>query len=304
MTRRSGYRKDNRLQGPRGRRVVVKENTMLLSFLFDLLKEQSKSSVKALLGHGQISINGKVTTQFDAPLSPNDIVNISYERGRVAFSHPLLKIIWEDDDLIVVEKKAGLLSVADIKARERSVHSLLSNYMRKVDPRNKIFVLQRLGREASGLMLLAKNKDIQDKLQNNWARIVQDYVFAAVVEGHPKKDADLITTDMLIGNSSMRQYVTREGDGGGTVTRYKVLRSNKEYSLLEIRLELGRRNQIREQMLQMGLPIAGDMKSGAKTNPENRLMLQAYKLRFIHPVTGEGLTFNTRIPTTFLSITK
>ena len=165
MARRSEYRGTDRSRAPRGRKVTVKEENTLLPFLFGLLNEQSKSSVKALLAHGQISVNGTVTSQFNTPLTPGDEVLISYERGKVEFNNPLLTIVWEDDDLIVVNKKEGLLSVSSTRVKERTALHLLSEYVKKTDPRNKIFVLHRLDRDTSGLMMFAKNLQVQKALR-------------------------------------------------------------------------------------------------------------------------------------------
>lgn len=293
------YRKDNT---PRGRKVTISESNTLLAFLFELLKEQSKSSVKALLAHGQILVNGNVTTQFDAPLEPGDEVMISYNRGKVAFNNPLLNIVWEDEFLIVVNKKEGLLSVSTQRENERTAFHILSDYLKKSDPRNKLFVLHRLDRETSGLMMFAKTRAVQEKMQSNWNDVITERTYVAVVEGRPEKDSGLINTQ-LKENDKARVYVVNEG-GKESITRYKVLRSNGSYSLLELNLETGRKNQIRAQMEYIGHPIAGDFKYNAETSPAGRLMLHAQKLYFIHPETGEEMCFDTRIPDSFKSLAK
>lgn len=219
MARRSEYRGTDKSRAPRGRKVTVKEENTLLPFLFGLLNEQSKSSVKALLAHGQISVNGTVTSQFNTPLTPGDEVLISYERGKVEFNNPLLTIVWEDDDLIVVNKKEGLLSVSSTRVKERTALHLLSEYVKKTDPRNKIFVLHRLDRDTSGLMMFAKNLQVQKALQSNWNSAITARTYVAVVEGRPEKDSDLIVSN-LTENAKMQVYVTAEGDGKEAITRY------------------------------------------------------------------------------------
>ena len=221
MARRSEYRGTDRSRAPRGRKVTVKEENTLLPFLFGLLNEQSKSSVKALLAHGQISVNGTVTSQFDTPLAPGDEVLISYERGKVEFNNPLLTIVWEDDDLIVVNKKEGLLSVSSTRVKERTAFHLLSEYVKKTDPRNKIFVLHRLDRDTSGLMMFAKNQHVQKALQSNWNSAITARTYVAVVEGRPDKDCDLIVSN-LTENAKMQVYVTAEGEGKEAITRYRT----------------------------------------------------------------------------------
>lgn len=292
------FRPDN---APRGRNITVEQEATLLPFLFELLKEQSKTSVKALLSHGQIWVNQQATTQFDTPLHAGDVVTISYNRRKVVFNNPLLNIIYEDDSVIVVNKREGLLSVSTAKVRERTAFHILSDYLKKSDPRNKLFVLHRLDRDTSGLMMFAKTRAVQEKMQSNWNEMITERTYVAVVEGRPEKDSDLITTQ-LKENAEARVYVVADG-GKDAITRYHLLRTNEKYSLLELNLETGRKNQIRAQMEYIGHPIAGDYKYGAETDPTGRLMLHAQRLYFIHPETGEEMQFDTRIPDSFKSLT-
>ena len=220
MRKRSEYKGgDNRRKPSKERRVTVGESNTLLPFLFELLKEQSRSSVKGLLSRGQISVNGKVTRQFDAPLNPNDTVGINYGRGKVEFNNPLLRIVWEDDDLIVINKREGLLSVSTDRVKERTAYRLLSDYVKQSDPRNKIFVLHRLDRDTSGIMMFAKNQGVKEQLQSNWSEMITQRTYVAVIEGRPEKDTDLIVSN-LVENKNMQVYVTLEGDGKVAITRY------------------------------------------------------------------------------------
>lgn len=194
-----------------------------------------------------------------------------------------------------------MLSVSTAKVRERTAYHILSDYLKKSDPRNKIFVLHRLDRETSGLMMFAKTRAVQEKMQANWNEMITERTYVAVVEGRPEKDSDLLTTN-LQENAEARVYVVAEG-GKEAITRYQVLRTNDKYTLLELNLETGRKNQIRAQMEYIGHPIAGDYKYGAETDPTGRLMLHAQRLYFIHPETGEEMRFDTRIPDSFKSLT-
>ena len=285
---------------PRGRNITVKEENTLLPFLFETLKEQSRTAVKQLLGRGQILVNDAVTTQFDTVLKPGDVVMISYVRRKVPFNNQLLNIVYEDDFVIVVNKREGLLSVSTTKVHERTAFHILSDYVKKNDPRSKIFVLHRLDRDTSGLMMFAKTRAVQEKMQSNWNEVITKRTYMAVVEGMPEKERDILTTN-LKENAEARVYVVESG-GKEAITRYEVLRSNGKYSLLELNLETGRKNQIRAQMEYIGHPIAGDSKYGAETNPAGRLMLHAQRLNFIHPETGEEMRFDTRIPDAFKSL--
>ena len=243
------------------------------------------------------------TRQFDAPLNPNDTVGINYGRGKVEFNNPLLRIVWEDDDLIVINKREGLLSVSTDRIKERTAYRILSDYLKECDPRNKIFVLHRLDRDTSGIMMFAKNQKVKEQLQSNWSEAITQRTYVAVIEGRPEKDTDLIVSN-LVENKHMQVYVTQDGDGKEAITRYRLLQTNNRYSLVELDLETGRKNQIRAQMQSIGHPIAGDSKYGAETNPAGRLMLHARRLCFIHPVTGEEMRFETRIPEKFTSTAK
>ena len=285
---------------PRGQYLRVEKETTLLPFLFEALNDRSKSAIKSLLSHGQIYVNDRIVTQFDTPIQPDDKVMVGYARGNVAFNNRLLNIIYEDNAVIVVNKREGLLSVGTERVHERTAYHILSDYLKKSDPRNKLFVLHRLDRDTSGLMMFAKSRAVQEKMQGNWNETITERTYVAVVEGKPEKSSDVLTTN-LKENAEARGYVVPEG-GKEAITRYDVLRSNDKYSLLELNLETGRKNQIRAQMEYIGHPIAGDYKYGAETNPTGRLMLHAQRLCFIHPETGEEMRFDTRIPDSFKSL--
>lgn len=285
----------------RGQHSTVQKSNTLLPYLLELLSHQSKSSVKALLKHGQIQVNGKSVTHFDTPLNPGDKVFISHEKGRAEFNHPQLTIVWEDNELIVVDKKDGLLSVSNPVSDERSAYSLLSQYVKKTDPRNKIFILHRLDKGTSGLMMFAKNKNIQEYLRDNWHEAITRRSYVALIEGAPEKKEDTIIT-YLAENNRMKVFCTDPQHGKEAVSHYRVLKSNATYSLVEVDLETGRKNQIRAQMEYLGHPVAGDPKYSAQTDPAGRLMLHARRLFFMHPATKKEMRFETPIPTRFTQI--
>lgn len=288
-------------RAPRARKIEVKEENTLLNFLVARLDGQSKSSVKSLLSNRQISVNENITKQFDEPLKPGDIVSVSFERGKMEFNHPLLKIVWEDDYLMLVEKKSGLLSVATDREKERTAQHLLSQYVIKNNPQNRIFILHRLDKDTSGLLMFAKDRMTQNKMQDNWNDVITQRTYVAVVEGCPEKETDIIT-NFLQQNAGMKMYVAENGTEA--VTRYQVVKSNGKYTQVELNLETGRKNQIRAHMESIGHPIAGDPKYGARTNPAGRLMLHARNLSFIHPVTNEEMRFVSSIPPVFNGIVK
>lgn len=304
MKQKNFSQKKNILRGRTHiRRISVKEPSTLFPFLLLQLQDQSKSSVKKIFTNKQISVNGRPTSQFDDPLQPGDIVEINYGKRLIDFRHPMLKIVWEDDHLIVIDKKHGLLSMATDKIKERTAYHLLSNYVKKCDPTNRIFILHRLDRDTSGLMMFAKDRLTQNTMQEHWNDVITQRTYVAVVEGRPEKESDLLLS-YLAQNAGLKVYVTADGSGQEAITRYKVLKSNSRYSLLELNLETGRKNQIRAQLESIGHPIVGDPKYCARTNPTGRLMLHAQKLCFIHPVTRREMSFETPIPTLFNFLVK
>ncbi|MDR0835286.1 MAG: RluA family pseudouridine synthase [Tannerella sp.] len=295
-----GVRRD-RNNGTRGQKSIVKEDNTLLPYLTELLKGQSKTSVKSTLSHGQVLLNGKSVTHFNTPLKAGDEVFISYEKGHVQFNHPQLKIIWEDDDIIVVDKQEGLLSVSDAPTQERTAYFLLNQYVKKIDARNKIFILHRLDKGTSGVMMFAKNRPAQETLRNNWQQAIVQRKYVAVVEGIPEKTEDTIIT-YLAENSRYKVYATDPLHGKEAIMRYNTLKHNELYSLIELQLETGRKNQIRAQMEYIGHPVAGDPKYGAQTDPCKRLMLHAQTLRFLHPSTNREMRFESPVPKQFSAL--
>ena len=287
-----------------GRRWRANEAGTLLACLLEALKPQSKTSVKALLRHGQVWVNGAMVTHAHFPLHPGDEVDIiAHTGGQTAFRHPQMKIVWEDDDLIVVDKKDGLLSVPDSPAQQRTAYGLLSQYVRRIHPRNRIFILHRLDKGTSGLMMFARNKNVQEYLRANWHEMITRRTYIAVTEGAPEAYEGVITT-YLAENSRMKVYCTDARHGKEAISRYRVLKSNAQYALVALELETGRKNQIRAQMEHLGCPVAGDPKYGAQTDPAGRLMLHATRLFFIHPATGEEMRFETPIPKRFRDLVK
>lgn len=304
MGRRSNNKNTKGPRQPGERRISVNEEDQLLSFLLKaLVNEHSKTAVKSLLSKGHVSVNGEPTTQFDTPLKSGDLVTVSYGRAKVVFNHPMLKIVWEDDSLLVVNKKQGLLSVANPKVKEKTAYHLLSDYLKREDARSKLFILHRLERDVSGLMVFAKNKAVQAELHTNWNMAITNRRLIAVVEGVPEKETGLLTSfERREHDASV--FITSADSGTESIVRYQRLRTNSRYTLLDLAVESGHKNLIREQMQALGTPIAGDLRYGAETDPIERVSLHAYKLFFVHPVTHEELRFETPIPSNFIALVK
>ncbi|WP_082451599.1 RluA family pseudouridine synthase [Paenibacillus ihuae] len=282
---------------------AVAEPAELLPFLLKTLASRGRNSIKSLLARGQVSVNGKAVTQHNFQLHPGQTIAIDLEKQVQAKEMVGLTIVHEDDDLIVIQKDAGLLSIATGEENEQTAYRQLMEHVRLTNPRNRIFVVHRLDRDTSGVMMFAKSEQIQQKLQNTWKDTVKERSYVALVEGAVKKAEGTISS-WLKETSTLKMYSSpHEGDGQHAVTHYKLLQANRHFSLLEVRLETGRKNQIRVHLADIGHPIAGDKKYGAQTKAVGRLGLHARVLSFIHPTTGDLLTFESPIPKTFLKYT-
>jgi len=277
----------------------VQEDTELLKFLLSELSGKGRNHIKSLLFHGQISVDNETVVQFNHRLETGQKVVVNWNKGS---SLKGLKILFEDEYLVVVEKEAGLLSIATDREKELTAYSLLSEYIKAANPKNRIFIVHRLDKETSGVMVFAKSKEIQQLLQNSWKAVVTERIYAAVVEGSLNKEQGTITS-WLKESKTLLMYSSRTAnDGQKAVTHYQVLKKNNKYSLLEVKLETGRKNQIRVHMQDLGHCVIGDKKYGSSMNPIKRLGLHAIVLAFKHPKTDEIIRCETQIPKEFQSL--
>lgn len=283
---------------------TAQEPCGLLDFLLLKLSKESRNHVKSLLTHRQVSVDGVVITQYDTALREGQKVQISRSSGQVQKQKNVLDILYEDSDLIVINKPAGLLSIASDKEQEYTAYHLLTDYVRLRNPENRIFAVHRLDRETSGVLMVAKNERMKAALQDNWADLVSERGYVAVVEGQLQEKSGRIQSWLKETKTLLMYSSSKAGDGLEAITNYRVLNENAEYSLLDIRLETGRKNQIRVHMKDIGHPVAGDKKYGAQTNPLKRLGLHANKLVLRHPFTDKVLCFEARLPRSFNSLFK
>lgn len=280
------------------------EEQGLLEFLLAAMPHRKRTTVKTLLAHNQVAVNGTPQKQFDAPVGPGDEVKVNLTREFRVFYNRRLKIVYEDDDIIVVNKGYGLLSMGTDKIKDGTAYSILREYLKWKDPRNMLFIVHRLDRDTSGLMVFAKNQEAKERLQHNWNNMVLSRKYYAVVEGQPEPAEGEIRS-YLAENSRYEVYSTDNPDEGQlAVTRYKTLKSRHGYSLMEVSLDTGRKNQIRVHMKDLGCPITGDRRYGAKSSPIKRMALHAGTLRFVHPMTRKDMNFSTPIPQSFEKILK
>lgn len=286
-------------------RLVVKNEAELMNFLLEKMGGMSRTSVKSLLAHRQVQVDGRIETQYNFLLQPAQVVTISTAKAGQELKHPKLRVVYEDDYLLVVEKQPGLLTVATApESRETTVFSILKTYVRRTNPRAGIYVVHRLDRETSGLLVFAKNSELQNFMRENWRQIVSKRFYAALVEGAVEKPKDTVISWLTENPRTTRVYSSFTDNGGKkSISHYEKLSGNENFSLLKLRLETGRTNQIRVQMSAIGHPVVGDRKYGSGASPIlDRLALHAYVLEFSHPVTREKMSFETPIPRGFTKV--
>lgn len=294
----------------------VEEVAELLPFLLTKMGGMTRTSVKQLLGQRRVKVNNAIQTRHDTPLHKGDLITIESGRGNVELRHPKLRIIYEDDALIVVEKKNGLLTVpVNQKSSETTVFSILKEYVKKQSYRNTVHVVHRLDRETSGLLVFAKSSELQEYMRTYWRQLVTKRTYVALVEGKLAQKEGKITS-WLTENPHTAMVSSSPVDNGGqlAITNYKVLQElesgvesqESEISLVELNLETGRTNQIRVHMASMGHPVVGDRKygNGNESSPIDRLCLHAQVLEFIHPMTEKKVRFESAIPKEFTRIVK
>lgn len=291
----------------------VRENALLGDFLEQKMGGMTRTSIKQMLGRRIVQVNGGIETRMDKEVRPGDEVLIQPGRGNQTLVHPKLKIVYEDDHLIIVEKMQGLLTVAAHPgASETTAFSILRDYVKRENRKNGIFVVHRLDRETSGLLVFAKTQELQEYMRTYWRQLVTMRTYVAVVEGIVEKDEDTITTWFTEDPKSTMVYSSPVDDGGKiAITNYKVIKrtapetaeEGRAYSLVELHLETGRTNQIRVHMRGIGHPVVSDRKYGSgNVPPIDRLALHARILEFIHPVTEQKVHFETPVPRDFLHV--
>jgi len=279
--------------------LEVTAPSTLLPFLIENLKKMSRDNVKSLLRNKQVTVNDQPVTQFNHELHPKDKIGIIGEKLTDNILLRNMKIVFEDEHIIVIDKNAGLLSMASDNEKYLTAYNILSNYVKLQRPTNKIFIVHRLDRDTSGLMMFARSEKVQSKLQRDWQNNVTARMYTALVEGEVTEPEGTIKSYIFESKALMMHSSQNPAKGDLAITLFTTLKSNKDYSLLSVTLKTGKKNQIRLHMQEMGHSIAGDKKYGATGNPIGRLGLHASVLAFIHPVTGKELRFESKVPAKF-----
>lgn len=281
-------------------KLTIKEDGTLLATAAALLPDHKPTKLKSMLRHNQLAVNGVPTTKFDQPVSAGDQLWVNFDRSFQVFSHPRIKLIFEDNDIIVVDKGYGVLSTAAGKPSDDTVYNIVKKYARGFSDKANIYVVHRLDRDTSGLMLLTRTKQARDKLINNWNNMVVERKYIAVVEGKVEQKEGTVKSFLAENPDTYEMYSTDDKKIGRlAVTRYRVIKQGSRFAMVELEIKTGRKNQIRVHMHDLGNPVSGDRKYGGHPSPINRIALHATTLTIVHPITGKAVTFTSPIPENF-----
>ncbi len=278
-------------------RRIVDAPASLIDALQTLYPDSSKTTLRKMLQSGRIRVNGEIEKNAKRELERDDVIDIAQKETQLELP-PGLTILHEDEDLIVVLKSHGLLTVATERERENTAQAYLNAYLREKGE-ERIHVVHRLDRETSGVLVFAKNFETCEALKERFAAHEIDRLYVAIIEGAMQPAAGTIRSHLLERKDLRMQSVDAHPDAKLAVTHYRTIANSDPYSVLEVTLETGRKNQIRAQLSEAGHSVVGDQLYGSTTNPLGRLGLHAKLLGFQHPVTGKKMTFTAPLPKSF-----
>lgn len=289
----------------------VNKEIELLEFLYQIFRDQSRNNVKSILSKRHVAVNGLPVTQFNYMLYKGDIVQVSkeqFDRSQVVKQETRKKvninIVYEDNDILVINKPNGLLTIESDHEKSDTAYKLVLEYMAQKDKHARCFQVHRLDKETSGLLLFTKSYELKELLSKNWNTLVKERGYVAVVEGKMPKKEDQIINWLKETDTHLMYNSNKNGDGLKAVTNYKVVKETLKYSLLNVTIETGRKNQIRVAMADLGHPVVGDDKYGTPSDPLKRLGLHAATLKFKHPITKEIMYFKAETPAIFKKLFK
>ncbi len=277
---------------------TVKEKGELLDTLLILFKDLSKKKIKNYLKDGGVLVNGKVVTKYNMVVKKNDVIELS--KTNKTHKKSSLDIIYEDEYFFVINKPSGLLSISTTKEKEKTAYHLVREFIKNRKKNDKIFVLHRLDKDTSGILVFVKDNALKNLLQNNWDKYVKVREYIALVKGNVKDIDDYTCYLKEIGPDKV--IVTNKKEGKIAITSLKTINKNNKYSLVKVNIKTGRRNQIRVVLNHLGSPIVGDKKYGGIKS--NRLYLHASKLIITNPLNNKIYTFESSVPTSFKKVFK
>lgn len=279
-------------------KLVVKKDSELLEYLYDNL-DMPKKRVKQYLTHGAIYVNNNRVKQYNYHLVPG--MNITIDTESKNKKTLPFEVLFEDEHIVVVNKPSGLLTIATTKEKERTLYHIVREYLVSKDKNARVFIVHRLDKDTSGVVVLAKDEKTKNQLQENWNEYVTLREYVAVVHGHLKESNGRVVQNLMETKTNL-VYVARGNEGKEAITNYKVIKENEKYSLVSVSIETGRKNQIRVAFQSMKHPIVGDKKYGDKSDKETRLYLHANRLKMYYPVLKKDILFETANPHEFKKI--
>jgi 23S rRNA pseudouridine1911/1915/1917 synthase len=284
------------------REFKVHDENTLLEYLYKVLDGYTKKKVKSLLVHGNILVNGKSVTQYNMPLKTGDTITVVFGHMVYETKGQVLPIIYEDHELIVINKPAGLLTVSTETEKGKTAYHMVREHVKKNNPREKVFIVHRLDRDTSGVLLFAKSLELKEQLQEHWNTVVKVRSYIAIVEGIDMPSKGTVVSYLKENRNKMVYSTNDTVNGKKAITHYKKMKEAKNYTLLEVQLETGRKNQIRVAMADLNHPIIGDKKYGSEKNPIGRLGLHAGKIMIQMPHTKKNLKFTVPTPEIFMKL--
>ena len=283
--------------------IAVTQPEELLQFLLHSVPGKSRNNIKSLLKNREVMVDGCVETKHDYTLRPGQSIRIVGSVRRGAPSNSQVDILYEDEELIAINKPAGLLTMSTDTEREKTAYHIVTEYVSRMRRGARLYLVHRLDRDTSGVLFFAKNEELKLAFQDRWSELALSRDYVAVVEGSLTEKSGTLHS-WLRQNSALNVYSDGDGIGREAVSNYQVIGEGTKYSLISIQLETGRKNQIRVQLKELGHPVAGDKKYAAATDPLKRLALHANKLELIHPFTQKRMSFEAPIPTSFKKLVK
>ena len=281
-------------------KLTIKHDGTLLATAGELLPDHRPTKIKSMLRHNQLAVNGIPSRQFDLAVRAGDTLWVNFDRSFQVFSHPRINLVYEDNDIIVVDKGYGVLSTAAGKPSDDTVYNVIKKYARGFSPKANVYVVHRLDRDTSGLMLLTRTKQARDLLISNWNNMVVERKYIAVVEGKVEQSEGTVKSYLAENEETFEMYSTTDKKIGRlAVTHYRVVKQGRRFAMVELELKTGRKNQIRVHMHDLGNPVSGDRKYGGHPSPINRVALHATMLSFVHPITRKVVTFTSPAPENF-----
>lgn len=298
--------KDNRQQRAcntdKIQKFKVTASGSLLEVVRTILKDHTPTKVKSMLKHHQFAINGTPISQFDHPVNTGDELAVKFGGSFRIFTHPKIKILYEDSDIIIIEKGVGILATTTAGNKKDTVYDTMRKYVGNGNGHARIYMVHRLDRDTSGIMLLARTSQVRNAIVKNWGSIVTERKYEAIVDGIVEKDQGLVQNYLYDTNNYEVMSSDDPDKGALAKTRYVVLERSLKFSRVELSVTHNHKNQLRVHMKDLGHPISGDKKYGGRDNGIHRLALHATKLGIIHPTTGKEMHFSSPAPTNFTAL--